>query len=456
MAVRKRNTSIGQTAEYHYEFMQSGKRYYGVCEKCTTEREAEVYEKNIKATIKKLAEQKNVKTLVENFRDELTGGDNITIAQGYDVSLKKPRRRHPSPRRAILKVAHWRDFTAFMKATYPDIEFLSQVSRAHAEAYIAYIRSNGRYDKSISYKRGKTRIRRHSEDTLSNATLIEYQMTLAEVFTILREDAGIIENPFAMIPRLARKPETREAFTKEELQTISERFDAFTRPLFTIAIATALREGDICTLEWSEIDFKSSVIIRRKMRKTGYSVEIPIMPPLMAYLGELRAAVDQRLPDEYSLYVLPEHAKMYLSNPSGISYRIKQFLEKTCEITTTRLPEGRSRAISVKDLHSCRHTFCYYAGVYGIPLNIVQSIVGHMTPEMTSHYSAHATREAKRQKMSMMPDLLFGGLTVPAKPTPLLSGAAEPEREELHKLTESLTIDEIKKVLVFIKKLHAL
>ena len=58
MPVRKRTTSGGQSTEYHYEFMQGGKRYYGVCEGCTTERAALAYEKNIRDTVKAAAEQK--------------------------------------------------------------------------------------------------------------------------------------------------------------------------------------------------------------------------------------------------------------------------------------------------------------------------------------------------------------------------------------------------------------
>ena len=70
-------------------------------------------------------------------------------------------------------------------------------------------------------------------------------------------------------------------------------------------------------------------------------------------------------------------------------------------------PARSSRAVSVKDLHSCRHTFCYYAGLYGIPLTIVQSIVGHMTPEMAKHYSAHASLSAKREQMRQLPEFMM-------------------------------------------------
>lgn len=198
--------------------------------------------------------------------------------------------------------------------------------------------------------------------------------------------------------------EPRQPFTESELQTIKENFAPFIEPLFIIAMATALREGDICTLKWSEIDFENRVIRRSKMRKTGKGVDIPIMPHLYQYLQTLWQ--NRNAKSKFAEYVLPEHAKMYLNNRSGVPYRIKKFLEEKCGIVTTEKRPDRTRAVSIKDLHSCRHTFCYYAGLNGVPLNVVQSIVGHMTPEMTKHYSDHASLEAKREKMQLLPDFM--------------------------------------------------
>lgn len=101
---------------------------------------------------------------------------------------------------------------------------------------------------------------------------------------------------------------------------------------------------------------------------------------------------------------------------------------------------GRSRAVSVKDLHICRHTFCYYAGLYGIPLTIVQSIVGHMTPEMTKHYSAHASLSAKREQMRQLPEfMMLTGLETRDDETA--------EREELRRLISTLPIEKVRKIL---------
>ena len=125
----------------------------------------------------------------------------------------------------------------------------------------------------------------------------------------------------------------------------------------------------------------------------------------------------------------------------GVSYRIKQFLEGL-GIETTRIPEGRTLAISTKDLHSCRHTFCYYAGMAGIPLAVVQSIVGHMSPEMTKHYSAHASIEDKRRGMERLSFF---------KPEALPAAVAEPERAELHGLIDTLPIEKVRTLLHMLK-----
>ena len=436
MSVAKRKTKSGYTKEYHYAFAQDGKRYRGVCEGCTTKREAEEYEKNLRKHVQEAAAKKDVKQLIEHFREELTGSTDIFIADAYEKSLEKPRKRMPSDELIRTKRSYWLDFTAFIQANYPEVHKLSDVQSRHAEAYIQHLRLHGRFNKVVSYT-GQTITKARSyrlRDSLSAKTINTYQQVLSEVFQLLARDAGITENPFAAIPMLKKEAESREAFSEEELALIRNNLDSFTEPLFTIAIATALREGDICTLKWSEIDFKRDLIVKR-MRKTGNMVEIPIMPPLRSYLQQMQQNAAQ-----VSEYVLPEHAEMYLTNSSGVSYRIKQFLENKCKIITTRIPEGRSRAVSVKDLHSCRHTFCYYAGLYGIPLTIVQSIVGHMTPEMTKHYSAHASLSAKREQMRQLPEfMMLTGLQTRDDETA--------EREELQALISTLPIEKVRKLL---------
>ena len=439
MSIRNKN------GIWYYEFMAAGRRYCGTCldesgNPTGNERTAATYEKAQKEICARIRSNKSVKALAENFREELTGARAIPLAEAFERSLAKPRKRKPCSERLALKRGHWQDFLRYMEDTYPEVTHLAAVSRHHAENYVASLVTFGKFEPRQA---GQRRIAK----PLSGATLTDYITTITEVFTLLADDAGLLSNPFSGIPKPSLRTETRLPFTLEELQVIRENLDDFTRPLFTIAIATALREGDICTLKWSEIDFKQRVIRRQKMRKTGEGVDIPIMPPLQEYLEELRAQAKETGP--YAAYVLPKHAEMYLSNRSGVSYRIKNFLEEKCHIRTTVKPEGRSRAVSVKDLHSCRHSFCYYAGLYGIPMNIVQGIVGHLTPEMTKLYSNHASLEAKREKMQQLPAFLnLAGQT--KTPASDMSCASDPEILPMLRKIPIRYTEEVKMLLEYI------
>ena len=395
--------SIKQIRErFYYEFMYRGTRYRGPCtdtngKPASTMEQALACEARVKKELGNVRSNRSLKAMIENYREELTGGRKIPLQQAFELSVIKPRKRVPGERRQALKQMHWQDFIAYMTHQFPEIDHLAAVTKMHAENYTHNLLYYGKFEQR---KPGCKRERK----PLSSATVTDYLTTVSEVFSLLADDAGIVVNPFAQIPKPTMDKEPRQPFTESELQTIKEKFDPFIEPLFIIAMATALREGDICTLKWSEVDFENRVIRRSKMRKTGKGVDIPIMPHLYQYLQTLWQ--NRNAKSKFAEYVLPEHAKMYLHNRSGVPYRIKKFLEEKCGIVTTEKRPDRTRAVSIKDLHSCRHTFCYYAGLNGVPLNVVQSIVGHMTPEMTKHYSNHASLEAKREKMQLLPDFM--------------------------------------------------
>lgn len=439
---RNKDGIVKKSEFYHYRFMINGKDHSGVCKGCTNEVDARSFEKSVKAEALQLSKQKTVTALIENYREHLAGGTAILLAEAYELSLKKPRKRQPSEKLKNAKRAYWMDFVSFMQVGYPEIKKLSSVQQLHAEAYINNLRNKGRFSGEITFSRKGRDFAYKAVEKLSPRTCNVYQQTISEVFSKLASDAGILQNPFVNIEKQDNEYESREAFTEKELALVRDNADDFIRAIFSIGIATALREGDICTLKWSEVDFKNNLIIR-KMQKTRRSVEIPIMPPLKAFLERLKEKGGD------NEYVLPEHAAIYKSNPSGISVRVKKFLEKL-NIVTSRKVDGRDRAVSVKDVHSLRHSFCYYAGLYGIPLLIVQAIVGHMTPEMTKHYQAHATRETKREKLMQMPDLMGIDSYAGAK---LLPDPANALREELIKLVRSADLAKLKKVLTKWEKL---
>jgi integrase len=386
---------------FHYRIMVDGKIHTGSTG-CATRVDALKFERD---KLDVLRQQRSAKAVVENFRDELAGGKRIDLEDAFEAFRGKPKRKSISDRQMGAKRTYWSDWLAFLKARYPSAKRLSDVTLEMAQAYIHHLRESGKFAKTVEFKpkyRRKAITYEGSYTELSPRTVNVYHKTLQQIFGALADDASLIENPFSKIPKQNNDYQQRDAFTPEELKKIGEASragDPFIYALFAVGMATGLREGDICTLRWQEIDLAAGWIAR-KMSKTSKLVRIPIMPPLRAFLEQAAAT---RQPDQE--YVLPEHARVYLSNPSGIGYRVRGFLEGL-EITTAKKVEGRSRRVSVKDVHSLRHTFCYLAAIHGVPANIVQSIVGHMDERMTQMYMDHASDQVKRDKLSQLPDFL--------------------------------------------------
>ena len=95
--------------------------------------------------------------------------------------------------------------------------------------------------------------------------------------------------------------------------------------------------------------------------------------------------------------LLPDVADRYLRIPSGISKDISKLLQDA-GIQTTERPMNlhRKKPVVRYSMHSFRHTFCTLSVNRGISVPVIQSIVGHSTALMTSHYS-HISLESKRK-----------------------------------------------------------
>lgn len=435
---------------WHYRFMFAGKDYSGPCLGCETRAQAVEYEaskrreaenaveelKQVEADIRK---NRTVAALVENYRLELSGGKPIPIADACRLASAKPSLRSPGPARLAARFRYWEDFAAFLAATYPDVTHLAAIRKAHCEAYVAYLMEHGRFIREIAYTRKYGRRRRRDTDVaytrrivgIGGKTIREIVTTCRWVMTRLEEDAGIARNPWVGVVIPASTAIDRDVFTSDELALIWQglQTEDFLRPLFVIAANSGLTEGDICTLKWSDVDFLSSMI-RRRRRKTGVEIVLPLLPELAAYLRSLPRT---------SEYILPEHAERYLttSKRGVISHRIKRFLEDL-GIKTTVERQGY-KAVSVKDLHSLRHIFCYRAKKAGIPESTIQRMVGHAVLEMTKHYADHDTEADLRAQIQKLPALFVEG-----------QGANQGEVEDRRKLAElipSLPIEVVRRWL---------
>ena len=410
MSVKRKMQVNGQLSRYfYYEFTFNNKRYRGSTGK-EIEAEAKAFEKQRKDEIRMLEKSavsdKATERSLLNFREKVTDqvkGSSIALEDVWRLFRKEApsvMKKQPGEKMWKAKESFWQDFLFFLNNHSDGLKTLRDVKNRHAREYVGHLKAHGKFCKDV-HCHGK--VYKNKIKKLSASTVNAYITHNKQIFSVLSESGGLIENPFDSIPKLVCKDKPREVFESDELKRIYQFLveekgvlPFATNPaldlkineaVFIIGFNTGMRRSDISLLKWEHVNFQKKAI-SKILEKTKEKVFVPMTGNLYDYLWEK----NQNRKGEF---VTPELADMYKNNACGISYRFKKMLEYL-GIKSLKSHDGRSRKTSVKDIHSLRHTFCYLHGVQGTPLITVQSMVGHMDKKMTESYMMHQTEELKR------------------------------------------------------------
>ena len=226
---------------------------------------------------------------------------------------------------------------------------------------------------------------------------------LKRVFRLLCKD----QNPFAEFNKKPCTPEVRQAFTVEQLKKLwttlqSKEFHLQHKEemivLYKLALYTGARCGDLCLLKWNSVDIEQK-IIRFTPHKTAHSsrkrVEIPMSQVLFETLSQL--------PKEEE-FVLPNIAKRYKTNPSGISFDTKRLIEAAGFKAVDEGESRRIRNVSRLGFHAFRHSYISMLINSGVNPLVVRDLVGHSSIDMTARYT-HVALDTKINAVKNLPVL---------------------------------------------------
>ncbi len=281
--------------------------------------------------------------------------------------------------------AIWSRFSKW--ATEQELLHLHEVTVGHAETYMGLVQATG----------------------VTERTFAAHLKFLRSLFRVMKNQAGIIENPFEgnlVVPKL--QTQSREAFSEAELKTIFAKISGDWRYMVGIGLFTGLRLKDVVYLKWSDIADSITVTPAKVKRRKGKNakVSIPIHPALKDLLAELRKSANGK----ESGYLFPSMVAQYIKARSEVSNAFHTILEKECGISPTAEKDPdvkRKRRASSKGFHSLRHTFVSMCGENGVPQHVAQALVGHSNPEMTQAYS-HATSSQAQQAINRLPSAFLG------------------------------------------------
>ena len=333
---------------------------------------------------------KSDKERLENLAARISGRDaEIKLYEKQLPALAvadafEKYRNHPeAPRRAgadtiRMYESQFGRFEKWLKENHPEIRELRHVTKDAAYEFLRYL-----------------------EGFTSAGTYNKYLALFKSVWSVLDTDAKLEGfNPWAKAQRKEKNASDRRDLTTEELLRIGEKATGELALLIAVGVYTGLRLGDACRLGWGNVDLARNHISvepsKTKEHTKGKPVIIPLVPPFRKLLLSVPAA-KRKGP------LVPGYKELYERDNVAVTYRVKKLFESCGIETTVDAPDGGHKRVAA-GFHSLRHTFVSIAAKFGVPLSVVQSIVGHTSPAMTRHYT-HVHETTLQENVRVFPDV---------------------------------------------------
>jgi len=213
------------------------------------------------------------------------------------------------------------------------------------------------------------------EGKASGKTYNNTRSALNAVFTRTLMESGIGASPFGLIPTRVNASRHQRPFTEEEFRRIYRAAPEPWRTACLIAWFTGLREKDVFTLEWGQIEGDVIRLTPAKTRRFGRGVEIPVHPQLAAALAEVPRCGPRVL-----------GAWPYRPGSGGFQTSFTALLK------SLGIEGGEGFVVNFNSLRDSFVTRCDEAG---IPRHATRGMVGHVRDEQTDLYS-HDLATARR------------------------------------------------------------
>lgn len=366
--------------------------------------------------------------------EERTRNERAKIADGWRLFMLCPKRPASCKRHADAEIprnstagnyrAYFEHFAAWMNEERPKAVRLADVSPDDAADFMEHIRSRS-----------------------APGTFNKYLQFLRLLYDVLIKSGKLnTENPFSEIDRAEQRYNSKKPLTRRQIVKLISQADGELRLMIALGYFTGLRQGDVCTLLWGEVDLERG-IIERITRKTENTVRDPndaiVKIGIAPYLARMLAKIPT---SKRKGYILPELSAMYLGDrESAINKRVCALFTR-CGIPVRREGTGGDtgrRAIVETGFHSLRYSYISHHAEAGTPAPVIQKNSGHKNPAMTEHYMRISDTAAVHYAAA---------LTLPAPEDDTIDVEAvevEPERERLRQLAASLPLETVRRILTW-------
>lgn len=230
---------------------------------------------------------------------------------------------------------------------------------------------------------------------VSAKTMKNHLGVLSRVFWLAKRFELITHAPDLDPPKPTKsKVEELEFWTVDEAARVLAQVDTEPRiaNIVRLALATGLRLGELCGLQWTDVDLdRRTLLVRRQYArgkittpKSNRRRRVPLSEAALDALERQKPATFMR--------ATPADAWIFIDEGGLFSYN--------------RIRDGywrivRAAGVTEISFHGLRHTFASHAVMAGVPLEVVQKWLGHSDIRQTMRY-AHLAADHADQFVALL------------------------------------------------------
>jgi len=204
------------------------------------------------------------------------------------------------------------------------------------------------------------------------------------------------------LPKAVKK-ET-ETFTDSEQRALFRTLNSVQNPTVTgirLAVYTGIRIGELCALQWKDIDFERGVLkVTKTVQRISHSTDKSKSAVMITAPKSDTSVREIPLP----VFVLDELKKVRMNDNNYIVSGSEKVTEPRC--FTNRYKSVLKKAgVPSKKFHSLRHTFATNALQQGFDVKTLSEILGHSGANVTMRVYLHTSMERKTACMSLVKEI---------------------------------------------------
>ena len=266
---------------------------------------------------------------------------------------------------------------------------LSEISTVACQQFLVNLLNNGRI-----------RSRKTKGPSLSYYTVKGVQRTLNGCLEKAVDEGILDKNPCSKVKLPpAEKPEMK-TLKKEELGAfLEETKNCGCYEFYYLELTTGMRLGEICALEWSDLDVENKTIsVNKSVRKIKGELIITT-PKTKSSIRTIRInddlvdlLLEMKERQINSKYIFPSPETGEIRDTSAVTRKLHRIQERA------GLPKIR--------FHDLRHTFATLTLEAGVDVKTVSHMLGHTDAGFTMNTYMHVTDDMQKNAADKMKNLI--------------------------------------------------